>query len=84
MDSASPTLLSRARRGQPLAIATLVHQSLDSDDIDVTAWKKQGLLHIDLMSFERLIKAEMIPQIRQTLAETAPEGVRAIKISSYI
>lgn len=84
MDSASPTLLSRARQGQPLAIATLVHQSIDNDDIDVTAWKRQGLLHLDLMSFERLVKADMLPTIRNTLAETRPEGIRGIKISSYI
>ncbi len=84
MDSASPTLLSRARQGQPLAIATLVHQSIDSDEIDVTAWKRQGLLHLDLMSFERLVKADMLPTIRNTLAETCPEGIRGIKISSYI
>ena len=84
MDSASPTLLSRAHQGQPLAIATLIHQSLDSDEIDVTAWKKQGLLHVDLMSFERLIKADMLPTIRQTLADTSPIGIRGIKVSSYI
>ncbi len=84
MDSASPNLLSRAHQGQPLAIATLIHQSLDSDEIDVTAWKRQGLLHVDLMSFERLIKADMLPTIRQTLADTAPAGIRGIKVSSYI
>ncbi len=84
MDSASPTLLSRAHQGQPLAIAALIHQNLDSDEIDVTAWKKQGLLNIDLMSFERLVKTEMLPTIRQTLANTAPKGIRAIKVSSYV
>lgn len=84
MDSASPTLLSRAHQGQPLAIATLIHQRLDSDEIDVTAWKKQGLLHVDLMSFERLSKAEMLPSIHQILAETNPAGIRGIKVSSYI
>lgn len=84
MDSASQNLLSRAHQGQPLAIATLIHQSLDSDEIDVTAWKKQGLLYVDLMSFERLIKADMLPTIRQTLADTSPRNIRGIKVSSYI
>ena len=85
MDSASQSLLlSRAHKGQPLAIATLIHRRLNSDEIDVTAWKKQGLLYIDLMSFERLVKADLLPAIRQTLAELSPDGIRGVKVSSYI
>jgi len=84
MDSASPTLLSRARQGQPLAIAMLIQQRLDCRDIDVMAWKKADRLQVELMSFDRLVKADMLSSIRATLAEAAPEGVRATKISNYI
>jgi len=84
MDSASPTLLSRARQGQPLAIAMLIQRRLDCRDIDVMAWKKADRLQVELMSFDRLVKEDMLSSVRATLAEAAPEGVRATKISNYI
>lgn len=84
MDSAFPNLFSRAKSGHPQAIATLVEQRLGDDEIDVTAWNRQGLLHLDLMSFERQRKAELLPAVRHVLAQVSPDSIRGIKVSSYI
>lgn len=86
--NASTEMLVFARQGQPLAIAALVQQQLTEQlgdrDIEVTGWKRHGLLHLELLTIERPAKVKTLPWVRQALLELAPEHIRAIQISAYI
>lgn len=84
MDTASSDLLARARGGQPLAIANLMQQQLNDDNIDITGWRRSTTVHLELLSFERTDKAQALTVIRQLLNELSPEAVDAVRVSCYL
>jgi hypothetical protein len=84
MDTASSSLLARARGGHPLAIATLMQQQLNDNNLDITGWRRNTTIHLELLSFERTDKAQALGIIRQLLSELSPEAVDAVRVSCYL
>lgn len=84
LDTEQILLISRARQGNPQAIAALLQRDLKSGGVEVCGWKRGRILRLELMSSAVVGKTEALRFVRRAVDYLQPQDIDAVHLSLYL
>ncbi len=77
------SILELAKQGDPQAIATLIAQSMQSQDISVDVHQKDGCVYVWLSSTNPPAQKRSLDLVRQTIEELGTYAFSLLKVAGY-